>query len=136
LIPENPHQKAALISLVVILPLGLLSKFYSGPGALWSNNSLGGVFYVIFWCLLVYLIMPEKNTLAIAAGILAITCALEFMQLWHPPFLEWVRETFIGRSLIGHSFTWRDFPYYFIGAGLALIWMDRIKKKYKDDSWT
>jgi hypothetical protein len=38
--------------------------------------------------------------------VLVATCLLEFLQLWHPPLLEAVRSTFIGRTVLGTSFTW------------------------------
>ncbi|ODS34777.1 MAG: hypothetical protein SCARUB_00037 [Candidatus Scalindua rubra] len=48
----------------------------------------------------------------VASSVLGITCFLEFLQLWHPPFLESIRSTFIGSVLIGTTFTWWDFPHY------------------------
>jgi hypothetical protein len=124
-----------LISLLIIVPVGFYSKFYRGPGANWVNNSLGGVFYEIFWCLITFLIAdilkkpdPLKKTgyyreTVIAAIVLIITCMLEFLQLWHPPVLESLRSTFIGRTVLGTTFTWSDFPYYFLGTGIGWIWM-------------
>ena len=41
--------------------------------------------------------------------VLAVTFALEFLQLWKPPFLQAVRSTFLGHVLIGSSFSWFDF---------------------------
>jgi hypothetical protein len=59
----------------------------------------------------------------IASSVLAITCVLEFLQLWHPPFLQLIRNTFIGRTILGSYFTWSDFPYYFLGSGIGWFWM-------------
>ena len=42
------------LALVGLVPLGLYTKVYAGSAAAWVNNSLGGVFYVLFWCLLVF----------------------------------------------------------------------------------
>jgi hypothetical protein len=36
-------------SLLVTVPVGVYTKFHQGPAADWVNNSLGGVFYEIFW---------------------------------------------------------------------------------------
>ena len=114
-----------LIALLIIIPLGLLTKFYNGSGAAWANNSLGGVFYEIFWCLLIFLIFAKFKPVLIATAVFLITCALEFSQLWKPEFLEILREYFFVRTVIGNSFTWSDFPYYFIGslAGFAMLVM-------------
>jgi hypothetical protein len=113
----------SVISLLVIVPLGFYSKFYSGPAANWVNNSLGGVFYEIFWCLLIFLFLDAGKPWVTAIWVLVLTCCLEFLQLWHPPFLELLRSNFIGRMILGTSFTWSDFPYYFLGCAIGWLWM-------------
>lgn len=117
-----------LISLAVIVPIGFFSKFYHGPAAFWVNNSLSGVFYEIFWCLIGLIIFPKSRPLNIVIWVLSLTCFLEFLQLWHPPFLQILRNSFIGRTLLGTSFAWSDFPYYFIGCGLGWLWLHRLQK--------
>jgi hypothetical protein len=117
-----------LISLLIIVPLGFYSKFYSGYAARWVNNSLGGVLYVIFWCLFAFLLLSNTKPWKIAAAIFTITCALEFLQLWHPPFLEFLRSNFAGRTVLGTSFSWSDFLYYLAGGGIGWLWMKFIKK--------
>ena len=117
------HRLAALVSLLVVTPIGFASKFYSGPGAWWFNNYAGGVMYEIFWCLVGFSLWPRASTVLIAVRVLGITCSLEFLQLWHPHFLEIVRATFIGRTLIGTSFSWWDFPHYFVGCCAGWFWI-------------
>jgi hypothetical protein len=112
-----------LIALLIIIPIGFYTKFYSGNASKWVNNSLGGVFYEIFWCLVIYLVFHKLKPILIASAVFLVTCALEFTQLWKPQFLEILRENILIRTIIGSSFTWSDFPYYIIGsiAGFALI---------------
>jgi hypothetical protein len=57
----STKQKWSLILLLLITPLGFYTKIYSGPGASWVNDSLGGVFYEVFWCLLVFVIMVNSR---------------------------------------------------------------------------
>jgi hypothetical protein len=109
-------RKWILLSLALLIPLGLLTKMYEGPGGEWVNNSLGGVLYVIFWTLLCSLLFPVAKPCRIAGVVLLVTCMLEVVQLWHPPFLETVRSTFIGVTLLGNSFSWLDFPHYMLGS--------------------
>ena len=111
-----------LVSLLVIVPTGFYAKFYSGPAAPWVNNSLSGVFYEIFWCLLVFLFV-EANPWLIATGVFIVTGLLEVLQLSEHPFLEFVRSFFLGRVLIGTSFVWSDFAYYVIGSALGWLWL-------------
>jgi len=118
-----------LLSLLIIIPIGFYSKFYRGPASEWVNNSLGDVFYEIFWCLLIFLILSESRfwkscyPLIIASGVFIFTCALEFLQLWHPPFLVFLRSYFIGATILGTTFVWSDFPYYLIGSIIGYFWI-------------
>ena len=111
------------LSLIFIIPIGFASKFYSGPAAYWVNNSLGGLFYVIFWCLFFSLLVPNAKPFVISASVFIATSMLEFLQLWHPRFLEWIRSFFLGRALIGTSFVPSDFVYYIFGALIGWAWM-------------
>lgn len=110
-----------LVALVAVVPLGFYTKLYSGPWEHWVNNSLGGVFYVIFWSLLLSLLLPEVRRWKVIILIFLITCSLEFMQLWHPPFLERVRSTFLGATLIGNSFVWLDLLHYLLGSLVSVV---------------
>lgn len=120
----------ALLGVTAVVPLGFACKFYRGPGAHWMNDSFAGTWYVVFWCLAAITVNPRWQPWRVAAAVLTATCILEFLQLWHPPFLEWLRSFFLGRAILGSSFDWGDFPYYFLGAAIAwavtvLVVLDR-----------
>jgi hypothetical protein len=121
-----------IISLLILTPVGFYSKFYSGPGGEWVNDSLGGSFYVVFWCLVVHLLAPRAAPWKVAVSVLAVTCSLEFMQRWHPGFLEAIRATFLGRTLIGTSFVWSDLGYYVLGAIAGGYWIGKLGERRKD----
>ncbi len=108
-----------IIVLLILAPLGFASKFYQGPLQSWVNGSLGGALYEIFWCVLLFLVQPRWKPKHIALTVFLITAALEFLQLWRPPFLQWLRSFFLGRTLIGTTFIWSDFIYYIIGSYLG-----------------
>lgn len=114
-----------MLLLIVIVPAGFYTKFYAGPGQQWVANSVGGLLYEVFWCLVFAFIAPRCRPAKIALLVFGVTCMLEFLQLWHPPFLESLRSTFIGRTVLGNAFNWMDFPYYAAGclSGLYLLWV-------------
>ncbi len=124
----STKQKCALILLLLITPVGFYSKVYSGPAAQWVNDSLGGVLYEIFWCLLFFLFFVKAKALVIATSVFIATCFLELLQLWHPEFLEFIRSYFIGRTFLGTSFNLYDFIYYFIGSGIGYLILTRLQK--------
>ena len=104
-----------LAALAIIMPTGFATKFYTGPAAEWVSNSLGGVFYVVFWSILFFLAAPRVPPFILSAVVFVVTCLLEFLQLWHPVFLENIRKGFIGQALLGTTFSWLDFFHYSIG---------------------
>ena len=115
------RRKWTVITLIILIPVGLLTKSYSGPASLWVNYSLGGILYVIFWSLFFSVLLPKTKPLKIALSVFIITCILECFQLWHPSFLESIREHFLGRALLGTSFSWLDMLHYLIGFFISFI---------------
>src|SRR6266702_7766364 len=119
-----------LVSIAIVVLGGLYAKrYYQGPGAGWVRDSLGGVFYEILWCLVFGLLLPRHRPGRIAVGVLVATCVLEFLQLWHPAFLEWLRGFFVGRTILGSYFDWVDFLYYFVGSGLGWVWVRELQRQ-------
>ena len=113
--------------LVVVTPLGFGFKLYSGPGQQWLNNYAAGVLYEVFWILVAFFVRPEKKWIpGIPVGVFVFTSLLEILQLWHPWWLEQIRSTFLGRTLIGTTFSWWDFPHYAAGCGIGWIWIRHI----------
>ena len=121
------YRLALLISIAAIAPLGLMMKFYRGLGQEWLNNSFGGVPYEIFWILLVLFIWPQISAVWASVAVCIATCLLEFLQLWQPPFLQAIRTTLIGRLVLGNTFQWSDFSYYFIGSFFGWAWVRAIQ---------
>jgi hypothetical protein len=119
-----PIQTRVLFSLLIVTPLGFAFKFYPGPGNGWFNNYGAGVIYEIFWILLAFLFFPSrKSANVIPVCVFVVTCILEFLQLWHPPFLEVIRSFFLVRALIGTTFVWWDFPHYVLGCLVGWVWL-------------
>lgn len=130
----SKYRLLILLALIVIIPVGFLTKFYTGPAQVWVNNSLGGLFYEIFWCLTFAFIFHNCKPMKIAFWVFFTTSVLEFLQLWHPPFLELFRSNFIGRTILGSSFNWHDFPYYILGSALGYAILSLIKSLPKQVS--
>ncbi len=102
--------------ILLVILLGFAMKFYRGPGASWTQNYGAAVFYEIFWILLTaFWIRPDRWGILIPLFVFTATSALEFLQLWHPFWLEEIRSHFIGRTLLGTDFDPWDFPHYALG---------------------
>jgi Protein of unknown function (DUF2809) len=95
---NNRTQLPLFISLLIILPLGIYTKFYTGIGEEWIGDYSGDIFYEICWCLLIFVLIPKhKRQQAIAwipVWVFLVTCGLEFLQLWQTPILQIARSFF------------------------------------------
>ncbi len=108
-------------TLPIVTAAGFGLKSYRGPGHVWVNHwGPASVAYVIFWMLLLFLLLPQKSRIVpIAVVVCLLTCGIEFLQLWQPPWLQAMRGTFLGKCILGTSFSWWDFPAYPIGCVLG-----------------
>lgn len=124
---DNKLRWRTAVILAVLVPLGLLTKSYAGPLRIWVNNFAGGVLYEIFWCLIIGFMRPRINALRVAVWVFLITCGLECLQLWHPPVLEAARRPFIGKALLGTTFSLLDFPHYIAGSAAGGWILNRLQ---------
>ncbi|WP_008312145.1 DUF2809 domain-containing protein [Leptolyngbya sp. PCC 6406] len=129
--PGLYRWRALVISVGVIVPFGLITKFYRGWGQSWLNDSFGGIPYEIFWMLVVAMVWRRGRPEAIALGVFLGTCALEFLQLWQPLWLQAIRATLPGRLVLGNTFSWGDFPYYALGCTLGWLWLRALPRQLK-----
>ena len=121
------YRNIILICLILTVILGLGTKFYEGLFAEWLNNSFSSIFYEAFWIFLLILIRPRLPPGWVAFWVFTVTCFLEFLQLWKPPFLQAIRATLLGRLLLGNTFVWWDFFYYILGCTLTWIILRYLK---------
>ena len=127
---DTAHRRiAALAALALVVPLSFLMKFYQGSGQWWVNNWGASVGYEMFFMLIAFIVYPRPEaTKRIAIGVCVATCVLEFLQLWQPGWLQATRSTFVGRSILGDAFSWRDFPAYPLGCYLGWLLLRKISK--------
>ena len=124
-------RKWIFVALFIVTPTGFLFKWYSGPAYHWFNNYGAAVMYEIFWCMVIFLFCPRKETTTkIAVGVFLATSFLETLQLWNPWFLQQARSTFLGGALLGTTFVWWDFPHYVLGCVTGWLWMRVISKTF------
>jgi len=118
----SQHRFVLFLLLAVLVVAGYWLRFYAPIDPAWRDYS-GGATYVIFWILAYAFIRPTASPLPVSLTVLLITCCLEFLQLWHPAWLEAIRRTLPGRLVLGTTFEWSDFPPYFVGAAIGFLVM-------------
>jgi hypothetical protein len=110
----SPTRVRAGILLAATLALGLFFRF-SAPVPESLRDATGGSLYVMFWIFGAVLLFPQASSWKIAIVVLIATCAIEFLQLWQPAWLQALRRTLPGRLVLGTTFSWADFPPYVVG---------------------
>src|SRR6056297_1578189 len=125
---DNTTWKVILL-IIVVGALGIGAKLLPFAEGTWISHNLSGLFYVTELCLILYLIFPDHSSVVLALAAFLITSLLEILQLWNPDFLEWVRSSFVGRSILGSTFSWLDYPYYLGGAILGVILLNLVRRK-------
>ena len=121
------RQRLALLTTAIVVgAAGYWLRFPAPIGPEWRDR-FGGVFYVVFWIIVVAIFIPATRSWRLVLSVFLVTCALEFAQLWHPAWLEAARGTFVGRVVLGTTFDWSDFPPYVFGALLGGALLHGIK---------
>ncbi|WP_414578573.1 DUF2809 domain-containing protein [Anabaena sp. CCY 9402-a] len=124
---HRSQSKLIILSLLIVVAMGFLFKYYPGLGHQWLNNYGAAVFYEIFWCLFALWFFRSQTAIKqIPIWVFIITCIIEILQLWHPPLLNQVRATLIGKLLLGTTFAWWDFPHYALGCILGWLWLKKL----------
>lgn len=129
-LPFWKYRLALVVSMVLIVPLGYWVRFAEGEGPPWLHDALGSVAYEVFWILLLMFGVPTLSPLWAASTICIATCALEVLQLWQHPVLLAMRATLVGRLVLGNTFTWTDFPAYFVGSVAGWGWVRSLRLRY------
>lgn len=125
----SPARRRTLGLLLIVAPVGVALKFYGGPGRWWVNNWGASFAYEVFFMTLVLFVLDAPSRIGtVALGVCAGTIALEFLQLWKPPWLEAVRATFVGQAVLGNSFSWSDLPAYPLGCLLGWRLLARVMR--------
>ncbi|XHX81040.1 MAG: DUF2809 domain-containing protein [Stenomitos frigidus ULC029] len=122
------NRLVLLVSMSLVASLGYIIRFAQTPTFAWLNDALGSIAYEIFWILLIAFFTPRTFLQAIAVSECLTTCGIEWLQLWHPPFLEAARATLAGELVLGNTFNWLDFPSYMINSGLGWLWARSLQR--------
>ncbi|WP_329391260.1 DUF2809 domain-containing protein [Streptomyces sp. NBC_01351] len=80
----------------------------------------GDALYTVLILALVVLVAPRLTPLRAAASALAISCAVEFLQLSGVP-AELAERSVIARLVLGSTFNAPDLFWYAVGAGAGWL---------------
>jgi hypothetical protein len=108
-----------LLTLIVIA--GIASRLWPRflPGII--SKEFGDTLWASMFYLLIILAVPRVRPWRAAVVAIAITFAIEFLKLYHAPWIDRLRAGgFIG-FLLGHRFLWHDFLCYAVGVMIGIL---------------
>ncbi len=121
------YRISLLLTIVLIIPLGYFVRF-SLLFPDWLSDVFGSIAYQILCVAIVQFCFPKLSIVKTAIGVFLFACAIEFLQLWKPPFLQAIRATLPGRLVLGNTFMGSDFPPYLLGAMIGGIWIKVLRR--------
>jgi hypothetical protein len=105
----------------VTVLLGLASRRFGMWLPAWVVAYAGDA----LWALLVFWLLgmgwPRSSGKRLAGAALVFAFLIEISQLYHPAWLDAVRQTTLGSLVLGHGFLWSDLLCY--AAGVAFGYM-------------
>ncbi len=116
---QASSRRRTVVLLAAVALTGLSAKFFPFGGSDWPAKYGAGVFYEIFWILLIFFFVPRRDAAVWGpAGVFAATCFLEWLQGIRFPALDALRSNFAGEIILGQTYDPADFIFY--GAGCLL----------------
>lgn len=123
------YRIALLISIVLIIPLGYSVRFATGLGLPLLQDIFGSLAYQVLLMFLIAFFYPRVSLVKLAVWVCVASCVGELLQLWQPPLLQAIRATWLGRIVLGNTFTVSDFPPYVMGSFLGWLGLKWLRRK-------
>jgi hypothetical protein len=105
--------------LVIVIFLGLGSRHFSKQLPDWNDLYVGDALWAMMVFLIIGLIFNNKPTWWVALIALIFSYSIEVSQLYHAPWIDCIRATWLGAHVLGFGFLWSDLVCYSVGIFLC-----------------
>jgi Protein of unknown function (DUF2809) len=123
---RNRIVSTALLTLVAILGLG--SRRFVGSLPLMIASYTGDTAWALAVFVVLGLLFPRLSTRRSAILTLFIAYLVEFSQLYHAPWIDRIRNHFVGHLALGSGFDPIDLLCYTAGTGIGVM-IDRYRRR-------
>jgi glycopeptide antibiotics resistance protein len=125
---KRPRCRFRLVSfLAIVIGVGVWSRLGASQTP-FIGKELGDILWGVMFYLWVLLVAPRISIMRAAAASILICFGIEFLKLYHAPWLDSLREDRIAGFLLGRHFNWRDLAFCVLGTLLGIT-LDRLTRR-------
>ena len=129
----------ALAVVVAVIPIGLLARsMRSGADTSTVGGFLAAYTGDTLWPVMFYFIarflFPAAKFGSLLAFAVSLTLGIEFLQLWQPGTLQWLRTKPVIGFILGNTFLWSDVICCLVGSMIAVL-IDMTLHLHPKASW-
>ncbi len=110
-----------IITIFIIIALGLPARTTTGLLPLWYINYVGDALWAMMLFFIFGLLFQKCSTLRIFAVSILFTWSIEFSQLYHAPWIDFLRSIKIFALILGFDFVFSDLIAYTIGITTGVL---------------
>jgi hypothetical protein len=118
-VPVQRSRPIYAVAIALVVGIGLLWR----SGLLALPNFIAKYGGDSLWALVVFLCLGfafhRSSTVRIALGAVCFAWSVEFLQLYHAPWIDGIRSTGFGRLFLGRTFNSPDLFAYAIGIAVG-----------------
>ena len=103
----------------MVVPFGLASRRYAALLPEFLAEYAGDTLWAVMAFLGFGFIFRRWSILRVSATALLFSYAVEISQLYHAPWIDTVRHTWLGGLILGFGFLWSDILCYTVGVMLG-----------------
>ena len=115
--PTSSRMRTIAV-LAIVIAAGLASRRVAGVPTFVEVHA-GDVLWATAVVLVLALLNPSRRSLELATAGFVIAALVEISQLWHPVWLEDLRDDDLFALVLGRGFLWGDFVRYAAGCLLG-----------------
>ena len=109
------HLRIYLLIMLVITAFGLPARMIQDRLPGWYVQYFGDYLWAMLVFFVFALALQRISTLKVAILTLLFTYFIELAQLFHPPWLEYLRSIKVLALILGFTFLWSDITAYTLG---------------------
>jgi len=111
----------ALCVMLLSAAMGIASRRWGYLLPSFLADFAGDTMWALAFFALFRMVLPRLKLWQVALLTFGFAIGIEFSQLWHPLWLDFLRQTKAGGLLLGFGFRWSDLICYASGSALGFL---------------